>query len=130
LSRTYDQIENILQIRERLVVALPKGHRATGKRHVGLRDLEGELLIMPSKDLLPSLHQMIAAAFLKNHMPLGKSHGGTFSDRGQPYKVPRRIYVPSIFCKDFVPDEVVLCYDLQVFLSDRWTRLLYGRVAM
>jgi hypothetical protein len=22
------------------------------------------------------------------------------------------------------------CYELQVFLSDRWTRLLYGRVAM
>ena len=71
LSRPYDQIENML-MRERLVVALPKGHRAAGKRHVGLRDLEGELLIMPSKDLLPSLHQMIAAAFLKNHMSLDR----------------------------------------------------------
>ena len=28
LSRTYDQIENMLLIRERLVVALPKGHSA------------------------------------------------------------------------------------------------------
>jgi len=27
---------------------------------------------MPSKDLLPGLHQMIAAAFLKNHMPLAR----------------------------------------------------------
>jgi DNA-binding transcriptional LysR family regulator len=48
LSRTYDQIENMLLIRERLVVALPKGHSVSRKRYVGLRDLEGELLIMPS----------------------------------------------------------------------------------
>lgn len=45
LSRTYEQIENMLLIRERLVVALPKGHRAARKKHVGLRDLKGELLI-------------------------------------------------------------------------------------
>jgi hypothetical protein len=52
---------------------------------------------------------LIAAAFLKNHMPLGQiSNGGTFSGRGQPYKGPRGIYVPSIFAKDFVPDGVVL----------------------
>src|SRR5215469_16977462 len=31
-----------------------------------------------------------------------------FHTGGQPYKGPRRIYVPSIFCKDFVPDGVVL----------------------
>src|SRR5215469_16698270 len=72
LSRTYDQIENMLLIREPLVVALPKGHRAARKRFVGLRDLQSELLIMPSKDVLPSVHQMIAAAFLKNHLPLDR----------------------------------------------------------
>ena len=32
LSRTYDHIENMLLIRERLVVALPKGHRAARKK--------------------------------------------------------------------------------------------------
>jgi DNA-binding transcriptional LysR family regulator len=62
LSRTYDQIENMLLIRERLVVALPNGHSAARNRYVGFRDLEGELLIMPSKDSLPSPHPMIAAA--------------------------------------------------------------------
>jgi DNA-binding transcriptional LysR family regulator len=53
-------------------LALPKGHRAARKKNVGVKDLEGELLIMPSKDVLPNIHQMIAAAFLKNHMPLDR----------------------------------------------------------
>jgi len=54
---------------------------------------------MPSKDLLPGLHQMIAAAFLKNHMPLARYQWKNIFRPGQPYKGPRRIYVPSIFCK-------------------------------
>jgi hypothetical protein len=37
----------MLLIRERIVVALPKGHKAARKRAVGLRDLEGELFIIP-----------------------------------------------------------------------------------
>jgi len=49
LSPTYDQIENMLLIRERLVVALPKGHRAARKKNVGLRDLEGEPSSCPRK---------------------------------------------------------------------------------
>src|SRR6201993_5240942 len=72
LSRTYDQIENMLLIREPVVLALPKGHRAARKRYVGIRDLKDELFIMPSKDLLPGLHQMIATALLKNHIPLDR----------------------------------------------------------
>ena len=96
LSRTYDQIENMLLTREPVVVALPKGHRAARKKYVGLGDLEGELLIMPSKDLLPGLHQMVAAAFLKDHMPLDRYH---MAEHFQPYKGPRGICVPSIFCK-------------------------------
>lgn len=109
LSRSYDQIENMLLIRERLVVALPKGHRATRKRHVGLRDLEGELLIMPSKDLLPSLHQMIAAAFLKNHMPLGRYQMAEHFQTAVNLTKARVGYafLPSS-AKDFVPDGVVL----------------------
>jgi hypothetical protein len=31
-----------------------------------------------------------------------------FQTGGQPYRGPRGIYVPSIFCEDFVPDGVVL----------------------
>ena len=109
LSRTYDQIENMLLTRERLVVALPKGHRAARKKYVGLRDLEGELLIMPSKDLLPSVHQMIAAAFLKNRVPLDRYQmaehfqtGVNLTKAGAGY-----MFLPSS-ARDFVPDGVVL----------------------
>jgi DNA-binding transcriptional LysR family regulator len=109
LSRTYDQIENMLLIRERLVVALPKGHRAARKKYVRLRDLEGQLLIMPSKDLLPGLHQMIATAFLRNHMPLGRYQMAEHFQTGVNLTKARvgYIFLPSS-AKDFVPDGVVL----------------------
>jgi DNA-binding transcriptional LysR family regulator len=109
LSRTYDQIENMLLIRERLVVALPKGHRAARKRHVSLKDLDGELLIMPSKDLLPGLHQMIATAFLKNHIPLGRYQMAEHFQTGVNLTKARVgfMFLPSS-AKDFVPDGVVL----------------------
>jgi DNA-binding transcriptional LysR family regulator len=75
LGRSYDDIESMLLIRERIVVALPKGHKAARKRAVGLRDLEGDLFIIPSKDVLPSLHQMIVAIFLQ-----GRRHSGRASE--------------------------------------------------
>jgi DNA-binding transcriptional LysR family regulator len=109
LSRTYDQIESMLLIRERLVVALPKGHWAARRKYVSLRDLKGELLIMPSKDLLPSVHQMIAAAFLKNHMPLDRYQMAEHFQTGVNLTKARvgYMFLPSS-AKDFVPDGVVL----------------------
>jgi DNA-binding transcriptional LysR family regulator len=109
LSRTYDQIENMLLIRERLVVALPKGHRAARKKYVSLRDLKGELLIMPSKDLLPSVHQMIASAFLKNRMPLDRYQMAEHFQTGVNLTKARvgYMFLPSS-ARDFVPDGVVL----------------------
>jgi LysR family hca operon transcriptional activator len=109
LSRTYDQIENMLLIRERVVVALPKGHRAARKRVVGLRDLQGELLILPSKDLLPSVYQMIAAAFLKNQMPLDRYQMAEHFQTGVNLTKARAgyMFLPAS-AKDFVPDGVVL----------------------
>lgn len=109
LSRTYDQIENMLLTRERVVVALPKGHRAARKKFVGLRDLKGELLIMPSKDLLPSIHQMIAEAFLKNHMPLDRYQMAEHFQTGINLTKARvgYMFLPSSV-KGFVPDGVVL----------------------
>jgi DNA-binding transcriptional LysR family regulator len=99
----------MLLIRERLVVALPKGHRAARKKYVGLRDLEGQLLIMPSKDLLPSLHQMIATAFLKNHMPLARYQMAEHFQTAVNLTKARvgYVFLPSS-AKDFVPDGVVL----------------------
>ena len=62
----------MLLIRERLVVALPKGHRAARKRYVGLRDLEGELLIMPSSTFFSSLSR-IRTACRYPHRPNSRS---------------------------------------------------------
>jgi DNA-binding transcriptional LysR family regulator len=109
LSRTYDQIENMLLIREPLVLALPKGHRAARKKYVGIRDLEDELFIMPSKDLLPGLHQMIATALLKNHIPLDKYQMAEHFQTGVILTRARMgiMFLPSS-AKDFVPDGVVL----------------------
>jgi len=90
-------------------VALPKGHRAARKKYAGLRDLEDELLIMPSKDLLPSLHQMIAAAFQKKHMALDRYQMAEHLQTGTNLTKARvgYLFLPSS-AKDFVPDGVVL----------------------
>jgi hypothetical protein len=76
---------------------------------VSLKDLEGELPIMPSKDLLPSLHQMIAAAFLKNHMPLDRYQMAEHFQTGVNLTKARAgyMFLPSS-ARDFVPDGVVL----------------------
>ncbi len=129
MSRTYDQIENMLLIRERLVVALPKGHRAARKKSVSLRDLEGELFIIPSKDLLPSLHQMIATAFLKNHMPLDRYQMAEHFQTAVNL-TKARVGICSFRLLQKTSFLMGSCYELPLFLSDRWTRLLYGRVAM
>jgi DNA-binding transcriptional LysR family regulator len=78
-------------------------------RGLGLRDLKGELLIMPSKDLLPSLHQMIAAAFLKNRMPLDRYQMAEHFQTGVNLTKARvgYMFLPSS-AKDFAPDGVVL----------------------
>jgi len=109
LSRTYDKIENMLLIREPLVVALPKGHRAARKKNVGVKDLEGELLIMPSKDVLPNIHQMISTAFLKNHMPLDRYQIAEHFQTAVNLTNARVgfAFLPAS-AKGFVPDGVVL----------------------
>lgn len=72
LGHSYDQIESMLLIREPIVVALPKGHKAARRRAVALKDFENELFMIPSKDLFPSLHQLIAMAFVENQVPLNR----------------------------------------------------------
>jgi hypothetical protein len=64
---------------------------------------------MPSKDLLPGLHQMIATAFLKNHMPLGRYQMAEHFQTGVNLTKARVgfMFLPSS-AKDFVPDGVVL----------------------
>jgi hypothetical protein len=64
---------------------------------------------MPSKDLLPSVHQMIAAAFLKNCIPLDRYQMAEHFQTGVNLTKARAgyMFLPSS-AKDFVPDGVVL----------------------
>jgi hypothetical protein len=91
------------------VLAAVRGCRTYVIDLPGLSDLKGELLIMPSKDLLPGLHQMIATAFLKNHMPLGRYQMAEHFQTGVNLTKARVgfMFLPSS-AKDFVPDGVVL----------------------
>jgi LysR family hca operon transcriptional activator len=109
LGRSYDQIESMLLIRERIVLALPKGHKASRKRAVGLKDLEGELFIIPSKDMLPSLHQMIETAFLQNHVQLNRYEMVEHFQTAVSLTKARMgiAFLPSS-AKDFVPEGIVL----------------------
>jgi DNA-binding transcriptional LysR family regulator len=109
LGQSYEQIESMRLIRERIVVALPKGHKAARKRAVGLMDLEGELFIIPSKDMAPSLHQMIVTAFLQNHVPLNKYQMVEHFHTAMSLTKARMgvAFLPSS-AKDFVPEGVVL----------------------
>ena len=109
LGESYHQIERMLLIRERIVVALPKGHKAARKRAVGLRDLEGELFIIPSKDMLPSLHQLIVKAFVQNHVPLNRYQMVEHFQTAVALTKARAgcAFLPSS-AKDFVPEGVVL----------------------
>jgi DNA-binding transcriptional LysR family regulator len=109
LGRSYDEIESMLLIRERIVVALPKGHKAARKRAVGLRDLEGDLFIIPSRDVLPSIHQMIVAIFVQNHVPLNRYQMVEHFQTAVSLIQARMgvAYFPSSV-KGFVPEGVVL----------------------
>ena len=51
---------------------ISRAHEVLTNDTVGLRDLEGELFIIPSKDVLPSLHHMIVTAFAQHHVPLNR----------------------------------------------------------
>jgi DNA-binding transcriptional LysR family regulator len=109
LDRSYDQIDSMLLLRERIVVALPKGHKAARKRAVGLRDLEGELFIIPSKEVLPSLHEIIVSAFLQNQVPLNRYQMVEHFQTAVSLTKARMgiAFLPSS-AKDFVPEGIVL----------------------
>lgn len=109
LGESYEQIESMLLIRERILVALPKGHKAARKKAVALRDLEGELFLIPSKDLFPSLHQLIVAAFAQNHVPLNRYQAVEHVQTVVALTMARAgfAFLPAS-AKTFVPEGVVL----------------------
>ena len=109
LGESYHQIERMLLIREPIVVALPKGHKAARKKAVGLKDLEGELFIIPSKDMLPSLHQQIVKTFVQHHVPLDRYQMVEHFQTAVALTKARVgcAFLPSS-AKEFVPEGVVL----------------------
>ena len=109
LGHNYGQIESILLVREPIVVALPKGHKAARKRTVALKDCEGELFMIPSKDLFPTLHQLIAMAFAESHTPLDKYQMVEHFHTAMALTMARAgfAFLPN-WAKNFVPEGVVL----------------------
>jgi DNA-binding transcriptional LysR family regulator len=109
LGHSYDQIESMLLIREPIVVALPKGHKAARKRAVALKDFENELFMIPSKDLFPSLHQLVAMAFVENHVPLNRYQMVEHFQTAVALTMARTgfAFLPY-WAKSFVPEGIVL----------------------
>jgi DNA-binding transcriptional LysR family regulator len=64
LAELSDRVESMLLLRERLILALPKHHRAARKKAVNFDDVRGDLLLIPRKDLFPTIHQMIVRTFV------------------------------------------------------------------
>lgn len=109
LGESYEQIESMLLIREPIVVLLPKEHKGARKRTVALKDFEGELFMIPSKDLFPSLHQLVSSAFVQNHVPLKRYQMVEHFQTAVALTMARAgfAFLPSS-AKNFVPAGVVL----------------------
>jgi hypothetical protein len=61
LEELSDRLESMLLLRERFVLVLPKNHPAARKRAVNFKDLLDDLLLIPRRDLFPTVHQSHAA---------------------------------------------------------------------
>ncbi len=70
-----DRLESMVLLRERLILALPKHHPAARKKAVNFQDVRDDVLLIPQRDLFPTLHQMIVRIFVA---------GGVMPNRTQP----------------------------------------------
>src|SRR6478672_3813021 len=52
-------LDSALVSRERLILALPSGHRAISAGKVRLRDLESETFLIPRKQSVPGFHELV-----------------------------------------------------------------------
>ena len=52
-------LDSVLVSRERLIVALPTGHRAASADKVRLRDLERETFLIPRRQSVPGFHELV-----------------------------------------------------------------------
>jgi DNA-binding transcriptional LysR family regulator len=64
LEELSDRLESMLLLRERLILVLPKHHQAARKKAVNFDDVRDDLLLIPRKDLFPTVHRMIVSTFV------------------------------------------------------------------
>ena len=57
------ELESILILREKLVVALPERHPAASRRRVDLKSLAGDTLILPGRLAMPGFNEIVVGAF-------------------------------------------------------------------
>jgi hypothetical protein len=88
---------------------IPKGDKAARKKTVALKDLGAGLFMIPSKDLFPSLHQLIATAFVQNPVPLKRYQMVEHFQTAVALTMARAgfAFLPAS-AKSFVPEGVVL----------------------
>jgi DNA-binding transcriptional LysR family regulator len=71
-------LDSVLVSRERLIVALPTGHRAAAREKVHLRDLEDEAFLIPRRQSVPGFHELVLDALRA---------GGVSAPRLQPTRL-------------------------------------------
>jgi DNA-binding transcriptional LysR family regulator len=71
-------LDSVVVTRERLIIAVPTGHRATTQEKVRLRDLADELFLIPRQQPVPGFHELVLDT-LKN--------GGVAEPRLQPTRL-------------------------------------------
>jgi DNA-binding transcriptional LysR family regulator len=52
-------LDSVVVSRERLILALPTGHRAAGQERVSLRDLGEETFLIPRQQSVPGFHELV-----------------------------------------------------------------------
>jgi len=71
-------LDSLVVARERLIVALPTGHRAASAERVHLRDIASETFLIPRKQSVPGFHELV----------LNTLHeGGVIAPRLQPTRL-------------------------------------------
>jgi DNA-binding transcriptional LysR family regulator len=71
-------LDSVLVSRERLILALPTGHRAASADKVNLRDLESETFLIPRRQPVPGFHELVLSTLRE---------GGVTAPRLQPTRL-------------------------------------------
>jgi DNA-binding transcriptional LysR family regulator len=78
LSIQDQALDSIVVSRERLIIAVPTGHRAASQEKVRLRDLADELFLIPRQQPVPGFHELVLETL---------QNGGVAAPRLQPTRL-------------------------------------------